>query len=354
MKDSKVTKKKEKKVKKKEKKLAKKQHKQKLYQDEKIKQSSCKVNDDDKIIIETVPLQKKKRRKLETDINSNDDEKMDSSSLCEIVDQKQQEDDCRNDSKTSRFPYLTDDSDHCETPLIAYQHVKLALEFIFCHLYQERKNTNKRQTNDTTFTLWDPFYCNGAAKRHLLTVLKNVEKEKFVDNRKKRNRGSIMFDILHEPCDFYKLVQTSETIPHHDMMITNPPYSGSHIEKLFTHCHSKYFENKPFALLLPNWVARKKEYKTHLIKGMTLIYLTPVQQTYTYVMPEWAKRPGTHVQTDGLTTPYHSSWYLYAGNNDSTLKLFDYLIQIEKTHNDWVVAKTIKGLKWKLQKKGQR
>jgi hypothetical protein len=103
---------------------------------------------------------------------------------------------------------------------------------------------------------------------------------------------------------------------------------------------------------MPNWVARKPEYKASFGGRLELFYLSPVQP-YTYVMPPWAEKP-EHVTQDGHTAPYLSSWYI--GNAGQTSKLQERLDSIAKQQKptSWVVAKTIKGLKWKIQKLNKR
>ena len=62
---------------------------------------------------------------------------------------------------------------------------------------------------------------------------------------------------------FYKFIKNllyifydieNKTIPKFDVLLTNPPYSKDHKEKIINYC-SKL--NKPWMLLLPNYIANK-------------------------------------------------------------------------------------------------
>ncbi|KAI2502661.1 hypothetical protein MHU86_11786 [Fragilaria crotonensis] len=270
-----------------------------------------------------------------------------------------------------RHNFTTNALDHCETPRVAYEHIRDVLLRLF-------GSDHGRGDMTSTIKIWDPYYCDGAVQRHLIAL------------------G--FPNVLNENKDFYKLIETNQ-IPDHDVFLTNPPYSDDHIERLLTFLNKTPMNHKdddgnddgddlssckPFCLLLPNWVARKREYKT-LMSNRTVFYLSPIQP-YTYVMPAWNGRDdntnnnnndepakntdvdgGTnksgrpdHVGDDGLTTPYLSSWYISAGSNLKTEALLQQLQQVTSSssskngRNEWVVAKTIKGLKWKIQKQTQR
>jgi hypothetical protein len=235
--------------------------------------------------------------------------------------------------------FVTNALDHCETPRIAYEHI---LEAVLLELGGDNDDNDKKKM--TTMRIWDPYYCDGATKRHLQALgFKNV---------------------IHENKDFYKLIEHEATIPDHDVFLTNPPYSDDHIERLLTflnnntnHDDNNVSSSTPFCLLLPNWVARKKEYKT-LLSHKTVFYVSPLEP-YGYRMPSWNThhRP-EHVGEDGRTTPYLSSWYVHAGTRTEALVTKLLHQQQEQRKNPqgrgWVVARTIKGLKWNIQKQKQR
>lgn len=221
-----------------------------------------------------------------------------------------------------RHAFETNPLDHCETPLCAYQHIQPVLQHI------------SKQINvpPCQLRIWDPYYCDGTVKRHL---------------------SFLGFDnVINQNSDFYQRIQDND-IPPHDIIVTNPPYSENHIEKLLHFVTTK--SEKPFCLLMPNWVARKTEYKS-LTGDATdhLLYLSPIQP-YTYTMPSWNTKP-EHVQETGETTPYLSSWYISFSDTATMATMEKRLDSIAKRQRPpvWVVAKTVKGLKWKIQKANKK
>jgi hypothetical protein len=103
---------------------------------------------------------------------------------------------------------------------------------------------------------------------------------------------------------------------------------------------------------MPNWVARKSEYKS-LIGNTPHFFLSPVK-AYTYTMPSWNEKPD-HIQESGETTPYLSSWYISLNCSEVEMsKIENRLDAVAKKQNIWVVAKTVKGLKWKIQKANKK
>ncbi len=62
---------------------------------------------------------------------------------------------------------------------------------------------------------WDPYYCEGSVVAHL---------------------SSLGFtSVRNEPVDFYAEVAAGR-VPEHDVLLTNPAYSGDHIPKLLKVC----------------------------------------------------------------------------------------------------------------------
>ncbi|KAL7487849.1 hypothetical protein ACHAW6_013424 [Cyclotella cf. meneghiniana] len=212
--------------------------------------------------------------------------------------------------------------DHCETPLCAYQHIQPVLKHI----------AQKLNVPPFQLRIWDPYYCDGTVKRHLAYL--------GFDN------------VINQNIDFYQRIKEND-IPDHHVIVTNPPYSENHIEKLIHFVTNK--NDKPFCLLMPNWVARKTEYTSLMGKATNqLLYISPIQP-YTYTMPSWNQKP-EHVQETGETTPYLSSWYIFFSDTATTATIEKRLDSIAKRQQPpvWVVAKTVKGLKWKIQKANKK
>jgi len=116
------------------------------------------------------------------------------------------------------FPFEADYNDHFETPIQSYQDILPVLDFIAYSLSLTR----------SSLIVYDPFYCNGQAK-----VL--LESLGFVN-------------VKHDKRDFYKDVQNN-TIPPHHVMVTNPPYSEDHKERIIEYTFGKLrTQNTPFFL----------------------------------------------------------------------------------------------------------
>ena len=92
--------------------------------------------------------------------------------------------------------------------------------------------------------------------------------------------------VYNQPEDFYQVLKNGK-LPVHDMIITNPPYSGDHIKRCLQFCVES---QKPFCALLPNYVSTNDYYKAIMRKQdeMAPIFLVPLER-YDYWMPEHAR-----------------------------------------------------------------
>lgn len=192
------------------------------------------------------------------------------------------------DDFSSAFPYEVDPDDHCESPLEAYEDV--------IPLLQSYGKWIRKQSN-SQLSIYDPYFCNGRVARHL-------ESLGFpeVYNRK-------------ENC--YEVWKDPSLYPSYDVFLTNPPYSADHIEKLMQHVTSKQNKNKPWMLLMPNFVHKKDYYQRLTVdSGQLPIYLVP-KKRYVYQPPpnmRAKKASSTHKKS----SPFVSMWYLWGGNRDVT------------------------------------
>lgn len=129
---------------------------------------------------------------------------------------------------TNDYPYHVVPDDHCETPIEAYQDVASFLETIAGQLGKTRETLN----------IFDPYYCEGSMKERLSSLgFKNV---------------------INEKRDFYERIRNG-TLPQFDVLVTNPPYSGDHMEKLLRFCTGEQCR-RPWFLLMPNYVYTKDYY----------------------------------------------------------------------------------------------
>ena len=181
-------------------------------------------------------------------------------------------------SKSSSHPFDVDASDHCETPFQAYKDIE---PFLF------RIALSLKKTK-ASLKIYDPYFCEGSMKEHL-----------------KR----LGFESVHNVNeDFYENVEKN-TIPEYDVLLTNPPYSSDHFKRILNFCGTS---EKPFFLLLPNFVCRKTYYASEITsrKKEPLFLIPDELRPYRYWAPG---RKGFEERAKG-TTPFITFWYLEFGD----------------------------------------
>lgn len=197
--------------------------------------------------------------------------------------------DKNGDDKTSSvFPYEVDPDDHCESPLEAYRDIVPLLE--------SYRRWIRKQSN-SQLSIYDPYFCNGRVARHL---------------------ESLGFpEVYNRKEDCYKVWKDASLYPSYDIFLTNPPYSADHMEKLMQHVTSKKNKNKPWMLLMPNFV-HKKDYFKQLTadNGQLPIYLVP-KKRYIYQPPQ-NMRAKKASSTHKKSSPFVSMWYLWGGSREVT------------------------------------
>lgn len=188
-------------------------------------------------------------------------------------------------AKTTSYlqhPFEVDATDHCETPLEAYRDVAALLDQVAKSLGKTRRN----------LSIYDPYFCDGGVKVKLTSL----------------GFGN----VRNENEDFYKAIQ-NRTVPEFDVLLTNPPYSGMHVEKLLSFVGKS---NKPFLLLLPHYVYTKDYYQRALGSQVKPFFLVP-KSRYSYLPPSWVQNGSTALTKGKVTTsPFPSFWYCH-GNNVS-------------------------------------
>lgn len=172
-------------------------------------------------------------------------------------------------------PFVTDPDDHCETAPEAYAHVARVLERLAAELGKPASELR----------IYDPYYCAGAVVRNLATL------------------G--FPNVTNECRDFYSIDEGEH--PPHDVVLTNPPYSGDHVERLLDFCEKS---GKPCMLLLPNYVTTKSYFKK---QQEAFVFVAPYKR-YMYWTPKGLRdrdRQHNHISSLGVrTSPFISFWYL--------------------------------------------
>jgi hypothetical protein len=203
------------------------------------------------------------------------------------------------------FPYETDPDDHCESPLEAYEHILPLLKVCAHKMYRNGSHSTATAAGEL-LSIYDPYYCNGRVAEHLKSLgFPNVY------NRKE---------------DCYHVWKDPSRYPQYDILMTNPPYSGDHVEKLIEHVTSKVHGNKPWMLLMPNFV-HKKDYFQQLTKasGQEPIYLIPHKRYIYQPPPNFRDKKAS--DTHKKSSPFVSMWYLFGGSKQATDEWYRLLLQ---------------------------
>ena len=196
---------------------------------------------------------------------------------------------------TGNYPYKTDYNDHFETPLRAYIDILPLMQTAI----GEKKIEG--QKNNSEFTIYDPYFCTGRAA----TLLKQTFME-----------CNTTVNIQHKKRDFYKDIRKKK-VPQHDILVTNPPYSGNHKERCLEFAVGQLKRyGRPFFLLMPNYVASKEYFrKIVLEEDIQNVFVVPAaSQPYEYDHPEG---------TGHDTPPFQSVWFcgLRCGKRGNELDL---------------------------------
>jgi hypothetical protein len=186
------------------------------------------------------------------------------------------------------YPYASSNpEDHCETPRCAYEDVLPILDRL-----------RGASTRRSELRIYDPFYCDGAVKRHL---------------------ASLGFTTVHnEPADFWKTVEQQQ-LPEFDVLVTNPPFSGDNIERLLKICLAL---NKPFLLLVPNWFYTKP-YFTSLGASARSPMLVVPSKRYEFHSPQHLRVVDKKAQLS--TAPFVTIWFCFVAMSHQQPLLAEYM-----------------------------
>jgi len=174
----------------------------------------------------------------------------------------------------AEHPFMTESDDHCETDPKAYGDIVCALKRLAAKLKKPFKD----------LAIYDPYFCNGA-------VVKNLASHGF------RN-------VYNKNEDFYAMKE----YPPHDVVVTNPPYSSDHVERLLQFVEKN---KKPAFLLMPKYIHEKP-----FFSGKRFTFVVPSKR-YVYWTPKGLRpkeKRQNHASTLGIrTSPFISFWYVTQG-----------------------------------------
>ena len=184
--------------------------------------------------------------------------------------------------ETTAFAFAVDYNDCFETPLAAYRDLQPALSIM--------------ASGKANPTIYDPYFCMGKMHAHL---------------------NQLGFDdVINRNADFYEDVRLNR-VPAHDVLVSNPPYSSDHKQKLLHYLlNSK--TTRPFCLLLPAYTATKFYWRREFVEamhnkysGFSFLYLMP-PQSYAYDHPD-----GTGKETP----PFYSAWFIGGNFNADAVEM---------------------------------
>jgi hypothetical protein len=127
------------------------------------------------------------------------------------------------------------------------------------------------KSNKARLRIWDPYYCEGSVVRHL---------------------GRLGFSsVRNENSDFYATIAEG-SVPPFDVLVTNPPFSGDHIERFLSFAAGL---SQPWLALLPQFVAQKKFFREFAAAASAAgrespVFVGPLHTAYVFTAP--AAAPG--------------------------------------------------------------
>lgn len=184
-------------------------------------------------------------------------------------------------ARPERYSFPACDADHAETPFVAYEHISPILDRLARSLGKSRSELR----------IYDPYYCAGSVARHLA--------------------GLGFSSVYNRNEDFYAAASRG-ALPAFDVLVTNPPYTADHVERLLSFCARAA---QPCLLLMPSYVYCRAYYGTSGFGAARPCYLCPPFR-YKYTSPRGAhnaageRRRAGSGSSGAVTAPFVSFWYL--------------------------------------------
>lgn len=169
---------------------------------------------------------------------------------------------------TSRSFVRSEARDNCETPAVAYAHLAPVLSAIARVL----------QRTTASLRIYDPYYCAGSCVTRL---------------------SDVGFPcVYNRDEDFYDVVEGRTLAPPHDVTVTNPPFSGNHIQRALEWVARD--PAVPWAMLIPSFTSRKRHARLTLQRfrqtlsgsdadgaasDACIVYIGPTLSPYAFDVP---------------------------------------------------------------------
>lgn len=208
------------------------------------------------------------------------------------------------------FPFPVDPDDHCESPIEAYRDIAPFLSLLL------KKDQHSNAASTVSFRIYDPYYCDGA-------VIRNFASLGFTDVYNRKENCYALWEAATAAS------KDNNILNDFDVLVTNPPYSEDHIERLIQFVTSDLFvrRQKPWLLLLPQWVHKKDFYihattksnflkcnhkaQRHEASDVQPFYIIP-KKRYVYTPPPSFRSP-TKSDVHKKSSPFISMWFCWGG-----------------------------------------
>ena len=208
---------------------------------------------------------------------------------------------------TTNLPFAAEPGDHCETSPLAYRHIVPVLNLIAKAIGKE----------PSSLQIYDPYYCAGMLSNVYFLVL---FPSSFI-----RTCHNVMYagamvshlnklgfnNVYNKPEDFYQVIQDGD-VPEYDVLVTNPPYSSGHFDKLLDYIAEN---DKPVLLLLPEHLSKNSS----IYSEEQFCFLSPPER-YHYWTPAGmrteqehnSKKKKQHMNLilGRRNSPFNSYWYI--------------------------------------------
>ena len=252
----------------------------------------------------------------------------------------------------AQWSFATEYGDHFETPGRAFADIAPVLRAVAGENRRVRIRNDKRRRDEHSepgsrlsdadadalaeLRIYDPYFCQGGMREALAAEI-----------------GCPLDNIINQNADFYA-VAAAGRLPAHDVLVTNPPYSAEHKQRLLAHLLGEWkaaadagaggaaagersggeaASARPFLLLLPAWLAGTDYWRQFVQSSIGLcrgageqnggsglrksrsspearagIFYVAPRERYTFAHPQ---------ATGHATSPFHAIWFIGGWRTDA-------------------------------------
>ena len=254
----------------------------------------------------------------------------------------------------AQWSFATEYGDHFETPARAFADIAPVLFAVAGENRRARLRNDQRRRDEHSepacrssdadpdadavaeLRIYDPYFCQGGMRAALAAEL-----------------GCPLNNIINQNADFYA-VAAAGRLPAHDVLVTNPPYSAEHKQRLLAHILREWelaadagaggsaagerssgeaASARPFLLLLPAWLAGTDYWRQFVRSSIGLcrgageqsggsgvrrsrsspearagIFYVAPRERYTFAHPQ---------ATGHATSPFHAVWFIGGWRTDA-------------------------------------